>query len=340
MSSTTALLQLNQFSALQISVRGLIILALSALALIRLVEFRALSTLIDYRIDQDVHYNLNHTSEPMIIANATGFELAYVESLGFFTDIPNNLWLSRKAISKERVHNSVGKKNPWNPIGTYFQMNWDPDFACFLEDSIGGKVGDGHKWICDPIRLASQPDCLVYSIGSNAQFDFELHLSQIAPNCEIHIFDPDDYSKNLARTSIRNATYHAWGLKATDKTKSDHHHVKANSLQLKQRRNFLHSAKYLTLPESIDILGHQGRRIDIIKIDCEGCEWELHNDLLQQDLRQIVIEVHWLNKNTHQFFTDLTNQGYVIFHKESNIQWAFGKCIEFSFLKLSKQFFQ
>jgi hypothetical protein len=59
-----------------------------------------------------------------------------------------------------------------------------------FEESIGQLSADGHKWVCDPHRLATKDDCLVYSFGSNGNFYFEQHLHSVAPNCEIHVFDP------------------------------------------------------------------------------------------------------------------------------------------------------
>jgi hypothetical protein len=55
--------------------------------------------------------------------------------------------------------------------------------------------------------------------------------------------------------------------------------------------------------------------------------------------RQILIEVHSVSDLTAQFFEDMHAEGYVIFHKEPNIQWSGGACTEFSFLKLAKDYF-
>ncbi|CAE8596625.1 unnamed protein product [Polarella glacialis] len=56
-------------------------------------------------------------------------------------------------------------------------------------------MGDGGKWVCDPERITKQVNsggsCLVYSVGSNGQFDFEARvLRDISPSCEVHVFDP------------------------------------------------------------------------------------------------------------------------------------------------------
>jgi Methyltransferase domain len=161
-------------------------------------------------------------------------------------------------------------------------------------------------------------------------------MNRVAPNCQIHIFDPDDFSDVLASSSLQNVTFHTWGLKAGYNTNPNQ--VKAGSFD-PTKRKFSRSVVFRTLADTMKALGHEGRRIDVFKIDCEGCEWGSYKDLLQQDLRQIVVEVHGVSKVTNQFFRDFQREGYVIFHKEPNIQWASGNCVEFSFFKLSKEFF-
>ena len=50
-------------------------------------------------------------------------------------------------------------------------------------------------------------------------------------------------------------------------------------------------------------------------------------DLLDQNLRQILIEVHGVKKLTEPFFKDLHKEGYAIFHKEPNL-YTKGSSIE------------
>jgi hypothetical protein len=98
---------------------------------------------------------------------------------------------------------------------------------------------------------------------------------------------------------------------------------------------------FKTLQETVQELGHEGRRIDIFKIDCEGCEWKTYRDWVMGDvdLRQIFLEVHNHPSIANKLFEDLHAQNSVIFHKEPNIQWGGGNCVEFSFLRLHKDFF-
>lgn len=70
---------------------------------------------------------------------------------------------------------------------------------------------------------------------------------------------------------------------------------------------------FKTFEETIKELGHDGRPIDIFKIDCEGCEWSTYKDWINADLRQIVVEVHRAPEVAQDFFSDLQKAGYVSF---------------------------
>lgn len=214
----------------------------------------------------------------------------------------------------------------------------DPDFSCAAEDKLGN-MGDGHKWICDPWRIAKQESCLVYSIGSNGLFDFEQAIQDVVGNCEIHIFDFDNYSHKLPKGL--NVTLHRWGLKPVH----DVNIPVTQSSRMVARSTFWRSKPQLdwkTLPEIVELLGHGGRVIDIFKIDCEGCEWYTFPDWFNTsaEIRQIAVEVHEAPNHVNDFFSHIHSQNYVMFHKEPNIQWSNGNCIEFSFLKLNGSFFE
>ena len=116
--------------------------------------------------------------------------------------------------------------------------------------------------MCDPDRLkrvslARQQEkghsCLIYSVGSNGNYLFEEGIYTLLNGnfCEIHIFDPGDYGRDV---SMYNMHYHRWGLKSN------------------------YDPSYLTPPDAeaysfqeiVQKLGHENRTIDIFKVDCEG----------------------------------------------------------------------
>ena len=95
-------------------------------------------------------------------------------------------------------------------------------------------------------------------------------------------------------------------------------------------------------------LNHTGRIIDILKIDCELCEWftmpQLFQDITNSGLivNQIQIEMHRSSKkrqraaipqNITSFFEFADQAKMRIFHKERNGWGCDGyRCIEYAFI--------
>jgi len=218
---------------------------------------------------------------------------------------------------------------------TWHQFNWEPDFSCDAEDSVGG-VRDGRKWVCDPHRL-NREGCLVYSIGSNGDFTFEVGIQKIAPLCEIHTFDVKDYSGTMVEWGV-NGTFHVFGLQASYETWRNRTATKTNDRFGTFPKRFKNRGR--TMDQLRTIMGHEGRTVDIFKIDCEGCEWKSYLDWVKLDMRQILVEMHESPPAAHEILSDMHQRGYVVFHKEPNVEWSGGNCVEYSFLKLSSNFTQ
>ena len=64
-----------------------------------------------------------------------------------------------------------------------------PAFNCPHEVSRIGALGDGGKWVCGLSRLASKPDCVIYSFGLDWDSSFEAAVLQRTRHCEIWGFD-------------------------------------------------------------------------------------------------------------------------------------------------------
>lgn len=141
-------------------------------------------------------------------------------------------------------------------------------------------------------------------------------------HCEIHIFDPAP--AYASSTPKGNVHYHDWGITEVSFTDD------------KNRR-------FLSLSESMGKLGHSNRRIDVFKIDCEGCEWTTHKAWLQADIRQVLVESHGITSETPaiEFFEDLTKAGFVLFSKEANthpVAHPIGQLFEWGFVRLAPEF--
>ena len=125
--------------------------------------------------------------------------MARRDSGGFFTDVDEEDWLLMKDRVKHRVNYHVGPEHNTDTPQLWYLENFDPDFTCPHERRVGlPPTGDGPKWVCDPHRIKSQPECLVYSVGSNGNFMFEEAVHEtIGSHCEIHTFDPEITGKQF-----------------------------------------------------------------------------------------------------------------------------------------------
>lgn len=290
------------------------------------------------------HMNIVAKTSSSFDPKDSDFELAKRESLGFFDDVSSHHW----NLLKEKVKYMSPNYDKWylphgngmkdkqdkkindnrnSKPGYFYQKSYEPDFVCQHERRIG-KNGDGGKWICDPHRISSQDDCLVYSIGSNNDFSFETAvLKDIGQHCEIHTFDFGNYSEGAKNVGYRlhngmnetAVTYHQYGL------------------GLEQ------PPKFKSLQSIVKELGHEKRTIDIFKVDCEGCEWTTAQHWFEANvvLRQIQIELHKSDViKTPRFFDLIYANNYVITHKEPNVAYTgpTDLAIEYALLKLAPEF--
>ena len=280
------------------------------------------------------------SSSSSLSEKADDFELARRQSLGYFDDISSKNWKRAQEIHARMFPNHYGNlqkySNGPNDFGNIPQLrrsnywngeNFQEEFHCPLAQRLPGtSQADGPKWVCDPHRLQTKSDCLVYSFGSNGKAEFEEAIKvEIGNHCEIHTFDMIAYNKrngNFAKALDGYATFHHWGLGTKEQAAK-------NPMRMK------------TLQQTMVELGHVNRTIDIFKIDCEWCEWFTYRQWLDStiDIRQILVETHNAPMpNAQQFFFELHDAGYVIFSKEANYQNGAGG-VEFAFLKLSTDFF-
>jgi len=147
-------------------------------------------------------------------------------------------------------------------------------------------------------------------------FRFEEAILHVSKACEIHVFD---HTVKHATNKPPEVHFHPWGLaNATDA-----------------------SGELKSLADIVKLLGHEGRKVNILKIDCEGCEWTTFRTWFEAKIfvDEILVEVH--GGTTHpsdnplarQFMKYLAERDYLIFHKEPNVQYSEGDglCLEYSF---------
>ena len=189
-------------------------------------------------------------------------------------------------------------------IGTYitrkyFQENWHP------ASDMDGQCPNMHRYgkNGDGGKMIcdhdiQDKDFTLISIGSNNDFSFETKVHEKYPNSNIIVFD---------------------GTVRKPKNPSFLKYNKTNILV--SNANYLNNFKNY-----------------ILKMDCEGCEYDVLRLLNLQQVSQILLEVHGDNKPFSELkkLMKYLNKTHSIFYSEPNIQYSDGSCIEFSMKKRRK----
>jgi hypothetical protein len=243
---------------------------------------------------------------------------------------------ARRAARWETVQKTKGASNIKAKL--VFDV-FEPEAVCLTEERFGGlyserffAFGDGPKFVCavDYLRESyknQSGDCLVYSVGSNNNIMFEKAVKSHI-GCEIHTFDPTLQNPFVGGAY---ATFHPWGVGK-----------EGQQVQLpKLNVTFITQS----VESIVKQLGHSGRKIDIFKIDCEGCEFEAMPPVFEAiakgtlQIDQLLIEIHSRvsYEKLADFFAKADEAGFRIFHKERNGWGCNGYgCVEYAFVN---QFF-
>jgi hypothetical protein len=244
---------------------------LSRVLVITVIVAFSSSIIMFQNAGKDVFLSSNNSEESSAIIDNYDKGLsdeAYQQSYGLFDDISKPMW----EFMKEKAQRISWYANPDDPLrGIEREKSWlsdnlYPNFNCPHVERVGS--GEGRKFICYPHRIVQKErKCLVYSVGCAGDFHFEDAMAEKYDNkCEIHVFDPANWGRKNDEKN-KNIHYHAWGLLSS-------YDKKSKSVVWPAGR----SGGFKTFQETLEILGHKDRVVDIFKIDCEGCEWSTHKD--------------------------------------------------------------
>ena len=187
---------------------------------------------------------------------------------------------------------------------------------------------------------------LICSVGSFDDFSFEEAITRdVSSAREIHAFD---HTVSNPRNKPCGVHFHPLGLGGA--REPDGSDLKG-------------------LADIVVALGHKGRTIDVLKIDCEGCEWSTYGSWFDADVRvdEMLVEIHagtidsnlneihqsWLSlivgeqlfgrgaldpsrePVAKRFLRRLYDENFYIFHKEPNIKYSrlHKMCVEFALIR-------
>jgi len=150
---------------------------------------------------------------------------------------------------------------------TLFFNTWPQRAACKNTVDI---YGSSWNYCRDSIQFPKDR-CLVYSIGISNIYNFDKYMGK--QGCEVFSFDCTvSYDNDLAE----NVRFFPYCLAAEDYTSPA-------------------GKRFRSLGSIQKELGHEGRKIDIFKIDCEGCEYEVFPQMSNEQLDLIdnlLVEFH------------------------------------------------
>lgn len=216
---------------------------------------------------------------------------------------------------------------------------FEPTYDCTTRTRVGNSYfGDGPKFMCDVEAIPIRNKCLVYSIGSNGDFSFERGIKNLF-GCEIHTFDPTAGADRLEtwqeESKLAGSSFHNLGI----------WHEKT-TLNLTGTMSSVDTFKNVVAK-----LGHNEQIIDVLKIDCEGCEFSVFTQIWEDlknglySISQILIEVHAFHHipvhDISELFIKAEIAGFLLFSKERN-GWGTCdgyRCVEFSFIHRNVAYF-
>ena len=254
--------------------------------------------------------------------------LSLQQSFGFL-EYTDEQWARLQSIYLSQSSRQRGY--PHSEPSLFWTKNWHSTLSCAFERRLGNK-GDGGKWVCDAYRLAAQKECNVISVGSDNEWSFEIAIHQLNPRCKIYTFD---YSRNpIGKPDF--VTYLSFGLGAHNMSCAGIIFNTSPYTPICRHTDGLWE-ELLTLSSAVKMIGLEGKKIDILKMDCEGCEYVVLSELDQVFCQQVLVEVHKFEVVPVAPIEDMMQNNYVIFHREPNLLTR-GNDMEFSFIKLHPQF--
>lgn len=213
---------------------------------------------------------------------------------------------------------------------------YEPFWNCITRERVPSRKGDGPKWACGLDTMDSS--ALVYSFGSNGNSLFEQGTTKRLNNRKnIFVFDPFVRDSKVEKVRKEGFQIFQIGLSGSKNSTIN--------------KNIPGSKQLATLQEHMALLGHTSRRIEILKVDIEGWEYESFKGVKLGDfpgadvsVGQFLVEVHLslktaeldataLNMYVKRFFHSLYSSGMFLFSKERNHWGCRGySCVEFSFV--------
>ena len=208
-----------------------------------------------------------------------------------------------------------------------------------LEYECPGKVSLGSKkhwsWCVCPVGINSSS--IVYSLGVGRNISFDIAMIE-KYNVRVYAFDPTPGSIEWVKSRTVPERFHFfdYGIASFDAAAMLYDNPKHSSQSILHRPKGEENGievQFHKLKTVMDKLGHE--KIDVLKMDIEGAEYEVLDNVLSSDIKvdQLLVEFHH-NKfrnikvsDTRRIIGELHKNGFRIFYVSERQR-------EFSFIRL------
>ena len=195
-------------------------------------------------------------------------------------------------------------------------------FKFFFNYKIQRFGSDYGGWSIVSNKINKNSIIYSFGIGVDTSFD-ELLIENFG--CKIFAFDPTPDSINYVKYNLytKSFIFHPYGLSNTNKKLKffaplDSTHISYSSIPINQSDEKFIYAQFHTIDKICKKLNH--KHIDLLKLDIEGDEYDVINQILNSKLRptQLLIEFHPSKKQLDQhqcilFRKRILKAGYTMF---------------------------
>ena len=197
---------------------------------------------------------------------------------------PDDLWLSMTDSRADYCPGNISDPRGFNFVQSIFTDTYEKfkyETGCKNITTFGGR-DDGRKFLC--LDNITPNRCLVYSIGSRKDFQFEIEVVQRL-GCAVHTFDCTVGAVTEAEVP-RGVKFHPWCIGSSNAMKSFSSDILVN------RHGLI--GQYYTMKTVMKILGHSS--VSVLKMDIERHEYSVIQGLnCPGCFGQIALEVHLHN---------------------------------------------
>lgn len=184
--------------------------------------------------------------------------------------------------TKKRIKKALG-----------LELSYSPEVDCPGREFLGTEYGG---WSICPEKI--RPGSILYSLGVGEDISFDLEMID-RYQVQVYAFDPTPVSIEWIRSQRLPEQFHffGYGIASFDGTamfyaRKDTEQGTYSMLERRKRKTSGIEMSFRRLGSIMHELGHQ--RIDILKMDIEGAEYGVINDLLAASIPvdQLLVEFH------------------------------------------------